>query len=111
MAIDARATRDFQKAEEILLSIADSCASSASFFAVLGHMQWENQRIQEAIASFHRALTLNPNLEEASLGLFHCRLKNNQIDEAFEELRRFLFSNQSQEYSRLLSEINSNAIT
>ena len=102
----ARDAGEYGKAESLLLSIDERDRDYATFYAVLGHVRWELGKIDEAIKSFRQAIGLAPNSEVVSVGLFHCLWEANRIDAAFEEMKRFLATNKSEEYSRLLADIN-----
>jgi glycerol-3-phosphate O-acyltransferase len=47
-----------------------------------------------------------PSSELASLGLFHSLIQQLKNDEAFAEMKRYVAEKPSEEYSRLLAEIN-----
>lgn len=48
---------------------------------------------------------LSPHSEMASLGLFHSLWRTDRTDAAFDEMRRFLKSNDSPHYRRLLRDL------
>ena len=97
---------DLGKALECLTPLRSDFPDSAVFFTVLGDTYWEVGRYPEAIAAFRRATELAPQSELASLSLFHCLIDQGGTDAAFDEMRRFLFLRDSDEYRRLLREIN-----
>ena len=104
-AIEARDRKEFGVAEGILKSIANRVDDKAAFHAVLASVLWSEGKITEAITSFSRATELAPSSEVVSVGLFHCLIKNGRVDDAFNEIRRFLATNESPEYVRLLREM------
>ena len=105
----ATAARDagrLEEAERLLQSISERDRTFPAFHAVYGHVLWGLERLDEAIDAFRQAVILAPNSEAVSLGLFHCLWEVERTDEAFDEMRRFLKNNKSEEYSRLLTDIN-----
>jgi predicted Zn-dependent protease len=55
---------------------------------------------------FRKSAELAPSSELASLGLFHALVRQRKVDEAFDEMRRYLARKPSAEYTRILAEIN-----
>ncbi|MEM6471895.1 MAG: hypothetical protein AAF802_20215 [Planctomycetota bacterium] len=105
-AVAARDAGDFKQSERLLMSMVQAGHNSAACFAVLGRVQWELDKADSAVIAFRKATELAPNSEEASLGLFHSLWELKRSDDAFEEMKRFLKSNKSDEYSKLLRELN-----
>jgi predicted Zn-dependent protease len=64
------------------------------------------KHLEEAISYFQQAVVLRPDSEAVSLGLFHCLWESDRMDDAFDEMKRFLTGNESEEYKRLLADIN-----
>lgn len=55
---------------------------------------------------FAQALAVAPRSERASIGSFHALVGQGRVDEAFDEMRRFLAHRDSSAYRRLLDEIH-----
>ena len=62
--------------------------------------------LDEAICAFRRAVELALKLEAASLGLFHCLWELGRQEEAAEEIRRFMSVSDSEDYRKIIQEIN-----
>jgi len=105
-AIKARDSSDYELAEKLLLSIAEQAQQFPAYHAVLGHVQWQLKKLDGAIEAFHQAVRLAPDSEVVSLGLFHCLWQAERTDDAFDEMKRFLVNNESEEYTQLLADIN-----
>lgn len=105
-AVAARDTGDYEQSEELLTSIVESGHRSAACFAVLGRVRWELNNADGAVSAFQQAVELAPDSEETSLGLFHSLWDLDRTDDAFDEMKRYLKSNVSDEYPRLLEELN-----
>jgi predicted Zn-dependent protease len=59
---------------------------------------------------YRRSMELAPSSELASLGLFHVLVRQRKIDEAFDEMRRYLKRKPSSpEYAQLLVELGDDA--
>ena len=74
-ALRLRDSGNLAEAIEILSRICQSNDRTAASFAVLGHAEWENGCLQDAINSFKRAVDIAPRSEVASLALFHTQLE------------------------------------
>ena len=105
-ALRWKASGNFQEALDLLLGLQEELADSPAFLAVLADVYWELGQLDSAISNFRQGTALAPRAESLSLGLFHCLLEKGDSDGAFDEMRRFLATCESQEYSRLLKEIN-----
>ncbi len=62
--------------------------------------------VKQAIDYLRETIKLSPKSEMASLGLFHALFDLHRTDEAFNEMRRFMSISDSEEYRRLLKELN-----
>jgi predicted Zn-dependent protease len=62
--------------------------------------------LEQAIDSFRRATNLAPEMEWASLGLFHCLWNHNKLEEAFAEMQRFMVDNDSSLYKELMKTLD-----
>ena len=96
----------FDEAISILLDIAYAYPSFPAVFGVLGAVYRESGDLPNALKCFKKTTTLSPKSELASRGLFHCLFATGQKDKAFAEARRFLSLRHSDEYDRILNEIN-----
>ena len=105
-AVKLKEKRDFASARELLLQLHQDDPDSPTILAVLGDVCWELNHLDEAIFFFQKATVLRPSSEPVSLGLFHFLWESNRQDDAFEEMKRFLANNESEEYTRLLADIN-----
>lgn len=103
-AVKLRDEQQFAVAESILSKLALVC-ERASVFIVLGDVQWEQNKLGEAIKSFRKATELAPRAELPSLGLFHALWEDGQEDDAFEEMKRLCRLRHSKEYALLLDDL------
>lgn len=106
-AVRLRDEGSLAEAVDILSRLSNSNNATTAVFAMLGHAQWGLGYISDAIQSFRHATEMSPRSEIVSLGLFHILFEAGRIDEAFDEMRRFLAIRDSAEYRTLLQEINS----
>ena len=104
-AVKAKDAGDLPGSRQMLVRLHQTDPHSAAILAVLGHVCWESNLLEEAIESFRKATILKPQADAVSLGLFHCLFKVGRTDEAFDEMRRFLSEYDSEEYTRLLAEL------
>jgi predicted Zn-dependent protease len=107
-AVALKEEGDFDSARKILLKLHQDDPASAAILAVLGDVCWELQHLDEAISFFVEAVALKPTSETISLALFHCLWESKRTDDAFNEMKRFLANNESEEYARLLADFNDN---
>ena len=104
-ALKLRSAKRYSEAKEILLTLADENAKSASVFGILGDVYWHLNSLGDAIECFRRATELSPTSELASLGLFHTLWESEQTKPALNEMVRFLTGSHSPEYAKLLPEL------
>jgi tetratricopeptide (TPR) repeat protein len=75
---------------------------------MIGFIKWDRLHDTEgALPYFMEGVALAPRHEKASLGLFHMLLELGRVDDAFDEMRRFLKLRPSEMYSEYLRDINS----
>jgi Tfp pilus assembly protein PilF len=95
----------FPEAIEILTKLAREPDAPAGVFGMLGHIQQQAGRLEDATVSFRRATQLAPRTELASLGLFHTLWERGLTDEAFEEIKRFQMLADSADYREIVAEV------
>lgn len=103
----AKEMRDAGREEEalaLLYEIINAHPRSAYARLVAGEILWGRGELREALSQFEEATVLVPRSEAASLSLFHIRLRLDDEEGAFREMRRFLADNESFEYRRLIVE-------
>jgi Flp pilus assembly protein TadD len=76
---------------------------SALFAAVLANALNQLGEVDEAEQLFKTAVSMAPNSERFSLGLFHCLWGQGKETEALEEMKRFICRADSEEYRLILS--------
>lgn len=81
-------------------------SKSTAILAVLGDVCWDLGELENAVSIFKSAVELSPALEAVSLGLFHCLWKLEKRMEALEEIKRFQSISDSEDYRRIVKEIN-----
>jgi hypothetical protein len=80
--------------------------TSPAIFTILGDVCWEMELQEEAISAFRGAVRLKPKAEAPSLGLFRCLWELGRLVEAVEEIKRFQSVSHSEDYDRIVKEIN-----
>jgi tetratricopeptide (TPR) repeat protein len=110
-----REDESFQEALNLLLALSNSEPESPAVLCVLGHTYWDMHQLDDAIATFKRAIEMRPAAAAASLGLFHCLWDQGKHCEALEEVKRFMSVADSSDertniaisnYRAIVSEIN-----
>lgn len=72
---------------------------------IVGSLFREANELSKALYCFQKAFEVDPNNPRVSLGLFHSLWRLERYGEALDELKRFLSVSESDEHSRLLSEM------
>ncbi|MEP7147799.1 MAG: hypothetical protein ABI857_02860 [Acidobacteriota bacterium] len=83
----------------------DIPADDIGSLGIVGSLFREASELHKGLYCFQKAFEVDPNNPRVSLGLFHSLWRLERYDEALDELKRFLFVSQSEEHSRLLSEM------
>ena len=91
LATEKRDANQYQDALGLLLSIYHSpkMKTSAAFHAFIAHMYMEIGDSDQAVNNFKKSVEIAPTWDVSSLGLFHALWEKNEVDSAFEEIRRF----------------------
>jgi tetratricopeptide (TPR) repeat protein len=97
---------DLQGAIEVLERLVESNSNSAKLLATLANTYSEIGRNESALGYFHKAVQIEPQWEDASLGLFHCLWSLEKKEEALDEAKRFTAISSSKEYENIVREIN-----
>ena len=105
-AIELRNSGDLDNALLILNELIREEPQYRFAYIIMGDIYWDMKEIDKSIDAFKQATILSPSSEKCSLGLFHVLWENGREDEALEEMKRFLKDYKSDEYSRILKEIN-----
>ncbi|MBS1866137.1 MAG: tetratricopeptide repeat protein [Acidobacteria bacterium] len=87
-ASQAMRAGDLQTAGDEFTEVVKAAPSFAEAHFNLGLVREEQGRLDEAIASFEKALTLKPHLHGANLFLAVARYKLNQFDQALSTVRK-----------------------
>jgi len=107
-AIRLREQGQHEEALALLNTMRRELSDYPAYFLVLGNLQEELSRPDEAVQSYREATELAPQNEMVSLGLFHCLWSQWELgdvvagDQALAEIRRFLSIRDSDEYRRIL---------
>jgi tetratricopeptide (TPR) repeat protein len=104
-ALDLKNSGDLESAYTLLSDIASKNPNSAPALGVLADVAYSKGLIQEAAEWFRKVTILSPKSEMASLGLFHSLFDLGDTNGAFDEMKRFMSIQHSDEYELLLSEI------
>ncbi len=87
--------------EEVVSEHPNSCAAHV----ILGGLRWDHEDLDGARWCFAEAARISPQLEMASLGLFHTSYKLGHKGAAIAEIRRFLSVSESAEYRKLIENL------
>ena len=90
----------------ILTKLVESYPSLSILRGSLANSLWEINEFDRAIHEFRTAILYSPDLEILSLGLFHCLWDLGRVDDAFSEMNRFLSEHESEDYRKILDDIN-----
>ncbi len=82
----------FDEAVTILNEIIIEWPNDYVLFALAGALYSLQDKFEDALPFFKTVLELNPKSEAASSGLFHCFNELGKIDDALNEMKRFLHS-------------------
>lgn len=105
---EATNLRDRGRHDEAIVILEDLLRDYPDAPAILGSLGgvlYAAKRFREAKGYFIRVLELRPNVELASLSLFHCHWALGDEAAARAELVRFLSDNESDEYRQLMEEM------
>jgi tetratricopeptide (TPR) repeat protein len=104
-AIDAYDAGRVDQAVEHLAQRASSFPRAARLWGYLGFLYGEAGEHAQAVRAFRKTATISPHSEKASLGLFHSLWNIGKTDAAFDEMRRFVKSNDSPRYRQLIRDM------
>ena len=104
-AISLRDHGRHEEALEILVSLVPAYRRKLAFLVILGDTYRKLDRMDKAISVFREAIRLNERSDLASLALAHCLFDNSEIDQAIEEVERFLSLEDSDEHRLLLKNL------
>jgi tetratricopeptide (TPR) repeat protein len=104
-SIDAYHAGSVDAAIEHLVTAARDFPKAAKLWGYLGFLYGETGQDAKAVQAFRKAAGVSPRSEAASLGLFHSLWRVGRTDAAFNEMRRFVKSNDSPQYRRLLRDM------
>lgn len=93
------------EALEILVEIVQEHPDSYAAHVILGGLHWDREDLEEARRCFAKAVSIRPDLEMASLGLFHTSYKLGDKRAAIAEMQRFVSISDSAEYRELAEEL------
>ncbi|HBR56670.1 MAG TPA: hypothetical protein DEA22_04250 [Blastocatellia bacterium] len=105
-AMHLRELRKYSEAIDKLTGASLILPADGAIWGVLGATYRDADDLPNAIRCFQKSVELLPRSERASLGLFHAKMQSGDVEGAFCEMKRFLANSTSEEYSRLLQEIN-----
>ncbi len=97
---------NFEAASKLLEQLLKEYSDSSLVSASLANAYWNLERLDDAVTYYKLSISLSPDFEQASLGLFHCLWDQGEKDEAFEEIKRFMLIADSEEYRKIIDEIN-----
>lgn len=96
-----------ESAVEILFRLLDTGLHRPAVVGELGGiLYYELRDPVRALPFVQQSVVLSPHSELASLGLFHVLLALDRVDEAFDEMRRYLKDHTSEAYEEFLRDVN-----
>lgn len=95
-----------EKMVSLLDELVVSYPNEPSFRGMLANGLWEVGDFDRSINEFKTVVKMAPLVEAYSLGLFHCLWDVGRVEEAFAEMNRFLTMSDSDDYRKILSEID-----
>ena len=104
-AIDAFHAGQLDSAIALLAQRANIFPKAARLWGYLGFLYGEAGQHAKAERAFRKTTVLSPHSEQASLGLFHSLWNTGKTDAAFDEMRRFVKSNDSPRYRQLIRDM------
>ena len=105
-AMSLKRDGQLSNAASIIEGLVDSYPESAKLLCALAGVYWDMGNLKRATRQFEKAVELAPTLELASLGLFHCLWEQKHQDAAFNEMKRFMAVATSDDYVRIIEELN-----
>jgi tetratricopeptide (TPR) repeat protein len=106
-ALRLRDAGDHSTALDILMKLLEEGPRRAGVVALIGQILYYEMRDPvQALPFLRESVELSPDSERSSLALCHALFAVDAGDEAFHEMRRFLSGHESEEYSRLLADMN-----
>ena len=105
-AIKLQKDNQLELARNLLLELAQQDPRSVRILAALGSVYYDLGAWDEAASVFRRGIAIAPTLEGISKGLFHSLWKLERRVEALEEVKRFQAVSNSDDYLRIIEEIN-----
>lgn len=105
-AMHLRELKKYSEAIDKLTRASLILPADGAIWGVLGATYRDADDLPNAIRCFQKSAELLPKSERASLGLFHAKIQSGDVDGAFDEMKRFLTNSTSEEYPRLMQEIN-----
>lgn len=81
---------DKEQAHDALLNILQSDPHNKSALLIIGGYYFDEKKLPEAEMIFEQLILLEPGTGQFSIALFNVLWKQNRLDEAFEEIRRFM---------------------
>ena len=104
-AIDSYHAGHLDAAINHLTSNAAEFPNAARLWGYLGFLYGEAGEDARAAHAFRKATSLSPHSEQASLGLFHSLWRAGKTNAAFDEMRRYVKSNDSPHYRQLIRDM------
>ncbi|MGA2583328.1 MAG: tetratricopeptide repeat protein [Tepidisphaeraceae bacterium] len=104
-AIDSYHAGQLDEAINHLSQSASDFPKAAKLWGYLGFLYAEAGEDVKAAQAFRKAASISPHSEQASLGLFHSLWRMGKTNAAFDEMRRYVKSNDSPRYRQLIRDM------
>lgn len=107
-ALQLRDAGAFEEAVQVFTGLLGSGFRRAAVHGMLGGIiHYDLKDPVTALPILRKSVALSPHSELASLGLFHALFALDRVDEAFDEMRRYVKDHESEEYDELLRDLKS----
>ena len=72
---------------------------------MLGSLYWDSENLKDSIIAFRKATEIKLDSKKASLGLFHTLWESDKLEEAIDEMQRFMQVAQCDDYDNISKEL------
>jgi predicted Zn-dependent protease len=106
-ALDLQSNDRIDESLELLYQLEETGIRQAAVQGMIGSLLYLRKGdAAKAMKYLKKATDVSPRSEMASVSLFHALFDMGKTDGAFDEMRRFTAITDSEEYRRILDEIN-----
>jgi predicted Zn-dependent protease len=107
-ALSLKEKGKYSEGLKILKPLERKFPENSVIAGIIASIFYESKDFLNSEKYFRKTITLNPNSELASLGLFHSLLFLNKVNEALYELKKFINDHQPKLYKVTIKELKDN---